>query len=58
MVPGVAEAHDQRTTTAHGGSDFTNYFLSFDHSGGKLTAEDKEDDRLNREGMISPPLLI
>ncbi|EIM81203.1 glyoxalase I [Stereum hirsutum FP-91666 SS1] len=38
--------------SAHDGPDFTNYFLTFDHSGGKLTAEEKEEDRLNREGVL------
>lgn len=58
VVLRLAEVYHRRTTIAHGGSDFTSYFLSFDHSGGKFTAEDKEDDRLDREGMISSPLLI
>ncbi|PSR72626.1 hypothetical protein PHLCEN_2v11510 [Hermanssonia centrifuga] len=33
-------------------SDFTLYFLAFDHSDGKETAEDKHANRLNREGIL------
>lgn len=31
-------------------SDFTLYFLAFDHSGGKATDAEKKADRRNREG--------
>ena len=29
---------------------FTLYFLGYDHSGGKETAEEKKESRFNREG--------
>ncbi|TFK54558.1 glyoxalase I [Heliocybe sulcata] len=31
---------------------FTLYFLAFDHSGGKLTAEEKAESRFSREGVL------
>jgi len=33
-------------------SDFTLYFLAFDHSGGKATDAEKKADRHNREGIL------
>ncbi|KAF8269258.1 Glyoxalase/Bleomycin resistance protein/Dihydroxybiphenyl dioxygenase [Lactarius quietus] len=33
-------------------SDFTLYFLAFDHTGGKATDAEKKADRLNREGIL------
>lgn len=31
-------------------SDFSLYFLGYDHSDGKATAKEKEEGRFNREG--------
>jgi len=36
----------------HPQGDFTLYFLGYDHSDGKLTAEEKADGRFNREGVL------
>ena len=33
-------------------SDFTLYFLGFDHSGGAQSTAEKKDQRLNREGIL------
>ncbi|CAE6416836.1 unnamed protein product [Rhizoctonia solani] len=33
-------------------SDFTLYFLGYDHSDGKATAEEKANGRFNREGVL------
>ncbi|KDQ55723.1 hypothetical protein JAAARDRAFT_327959 [Jaapia argillacea MUCL 33604] len=33
-------------------ASFTLYFLAYDHSGGKLTAEEKSQSRFNREGVL------
>ncbi|KAF8598191.1 glyoxalase I [Ceratobasidium sp. AG-I] len=33
-------------------SDFTLYFLAYDHSDGKATAEEKAADRFSREGIL------
>ncbi|KAH9961512.1 glyoxalase I [Russula dissimulans] len=33
-------------------SDFTLYFLAFDHTGGQATDADKKKGRLNREGIL------
>jgi len=36
----------------HPQGDFTLYFLAFDHSAGKLTAEEKTKQKANREGLL------
>ena len=36
-------------------SDFTLYFLAFDHSGGKATEAEKKAGRLQREGTPFHP---
>ncbi|KAB5590349.1 Glyoxalase I [Ceratobasidium theobromae] len=33
-------------------SDFSLYFLGYDHSDGKATAKEKEEGRFNREGVL------
>ena len=33
-------------------SDFTLYFLAYDHSGGKATTEEKKEGRFSREGIL------
>ncbi|EUC63977.1 lactoylglutathione lyase [Rhizoctonia solani AG-3 Rhs1AP] len=33
-------------------SDFTLYFLAYDHSDGKATAEEKTNERFSREGIL------
>ena len=38
--------------TEHPASDFTLYFLAFDHSNGTATAQEKADGRFNREGIL------
>ncbi|CDZ97118.1 Glyoxalase [Phaffia rhodozyma] len=36
----------------HNGGDFTLYFLAFDHSNGKMTKEELEASRFDREGIV------
>ncbi|TCD66330.1 Lactoylglutathione lyase [Steccherinum ochraceum] len=35
-----------------GGSDFTLYFLAYDHSNGKATQDEKQSQRFLREGIV------
>jgi lactoylglutathione lyase len=36
----------------HEAESFTLYFLAFDHSNGKMTAEEKDKGRFTREGVL------
>lgn len=40
----ISEHHNE-------GAKFSLYFLAFDHSGGTMSKEDKEKNRMNREGI-------